>query len=175
MLKQAAVMFLALGIAGQAGARERDFLARFDGGIGVIPVAAGVGAAGAPVVADVRVNIVRGVNPGLGPWRIASLKADVDTNGQIKVRGRGLLVASSDGIGTNLNQRVFATLICEAVAPFVERNTDKAGVAIEANGDFRIDDMLNPPPIDCPSPLLLIRNTGGLWFAAGIQKFGEDD
>ena len=115
------------------------------------------------------------VSPGAGPWRIANLRADIDPYGRIKVRGRGLLLASGNSIGQNANQRVFATLICEAAAPFVERNTDKAGVPLDANGDFRIDDTLDPMPSDCPSPVLLIRNTGGVWFAAGIPKLGDDD
>ncbi len=70
----------------------------------------------------------------------------------------------------------FATLICEAAAPFVEHSTNVAGVPLEPNGDFRIDDTLNPGvPTDCASPVLLIRNTGGLWFAAGILKTTTTD
>jgi hypothetical protein len=154
---------------------ERDVLVRFDGGIGVIPVQNGAGTANPDgTLPNVKLNVVRGVPPGAGPWRIADLKADIDTDGRIRVRGRGLLLASTNSIGQNANQRVFATLICEAAAPFVERNTDIAGVPLDANGDFRIDDVLNPAPSDCASPVLLIRNTGGVWFAAGIAKFGED-
>jgi hypothetical protein len=123
----------------------------------------------------VRLNIVRGVSPGAGPWRIADLKATVDLDGRIKVRGRGLLLASGNSIGQNANQSVFATLICEAAAPFVLRNTDLAGVALAPNGDFRIDDTLDPAPSECPSPVLLIRNTGGVWFAAGIPVAGDDE
>jgi hypothetical protein len=176
MVKNAAVILLALGFVAQAGAHERDFLARFSGGIGVIPVSNGAG----PMNADgtfpnVKLNIVRGVFPGAGPWRIGDLRADVDTDGRIKVRGRGLLLASSNSIGQNANQSVFATVICEAAAPFVERNTDRAGVRLEPNGDFRIDDTLNPAPSECASPVLLIRNTGGVWFAAGIPRLGDDD
>jgi hypothetical protein len=49
-------------------------------------------------------------------------------------------------------------------------------VPLELNGDFRIDDVLNPaPPADCASPVLLIRNPGGAWFAAGILKRENDD
>ena len=45
------------------------------------------------------------------------------------------------------------------------------GLALAANGDFRIADTLTPtPPSACASPVLLIRNTGGAWFAAGILK-----
>ena len=67
-----------------------------------------------------------------------------------------------------------ATLICEAAAPFVLHDT--ALVALAPNGDFEIDDVLNPaPPAACASPVLLIRNAGGAWFAAGIIASGNDD
>ena len=66
-----------------------------------------------------------------------------------------------------------ATLICEATAPFTLRDTGL--VPLELNGDFRIDDVLNPPPADCASPVLLIRNPNGAWFAAGILKRDDDD
>jgi hypothetical protein len=174
MFKTAAVLVLAMmGMAGSVSAHESEFLARFDGGIGVIPVQNGAG----PVNADgtfpnVKLNIVRGVNPGAGPWTIASLRADIDIYGRIKVRGRGLLLASSNSIGQNANQSVFATLICEAALPFVEHNT--TAVPLEPNGDFRIDDTLSSVPSECASPVLLIRNTVGVWFAAGIPKLGDD-
>ena len=161
MMTRAAVILLTLGMAGQANAQEAEFLARFDGGIGVIPV-------------GLVVNTVRGVAPAPGPWRIASLRADIDIYGRIKVRGRGLLIANGDFIGTNFNQRVFATLLCDAAAP-VPHSTNGAGVPIEPNGDFRIDDTLDPVPSQCPSPVLLIRSTGGVWFAAGIPKLGDDN
>jgi hypothetical protein len=179
MINKAAAIVLALGVASVSAYADdfghaREFLARFDGGIGVIPVSNGAG----PVNPDgtfpnVKLNIVRGVPPGAGPWRIADLRADIDTHGRIKVRGRGLLLASSNSIGQNANQSVFATLICEAAAPFIEHNTTFS-VPLEPNGDFRIDDTLNSVPSDCASPVLLIRNTGGVWFAAGIPKLGDD-
>ena len=177
MVKKAAVtavILIIMGAVGHLAAQEKDFIARFDGGIGVIPVSNGAG----PVNADgtfpnVRLNVVRGVNPGAGPWRIADLRADIETDGRIKVRGRGLLLASGNSIGQNANQSVFATLICEAAAPFVEHNTT-VSVPLEANGDFRIDDTLDTVPSECPSPVLLVRNTGGVWFAAGIPKLGDN-
>jgi hypothetical protein len=169
------VLILLILLVGRVSAHERDVLARFEGGIGVIPAANGAGSSnGDGTLPNVKLNIVRGVPPGAGPWRIGDLKAEVDFYGHIRVRGRGLLLASGNSLGQNANQRVFATLICEAAAPFVERNTDTAGVPLGADGDFRIDDVLNPVPADCASPVLLIRNTGGVWFAAGIPKLGDD-
>ena len=176
-MKQAALILLALGMVGYGYVDDHrhDSLVKFDGGIGVIPVSNGAGPANADgTFPNVKLNVVRGVGPGAGPWRIADLRADVDEDGHIRVRGRGLLLASSNSIGQNGNQTVFATLICEATAPFVQRNTTLTGVPLDANGDFRIDDTLNPAPTECPSPVLLIRNSGGAWFAAGIPKFGDD-
>jgi hypothetical protein len=177
MFKKIGIAVLALACVVQLSlsAHEPYFLVRFDGGIGVIPVQ-GVVAPANPdgTFANVTRNIVRGVNPAPGPWRIADLKATVDRDGRIRMRGRGLLLASGDRIGQNAGQSVFATLICEAAAPFVQRNTNTAGVPLSSDGDFRIDDVLSPAPNDCASPVLLIRNTGGVWFAAGIQKVRDD-
>ena len=175
MIRTAVVFFVSLGMVASLSAHERNFLARFDGGIGVIPASNGAGPANADgTLPNVKLNIVRGVFPGAGPWRIADLRADIDTDGRIRVRGRGLLLASSNSIGQNANQSVFATLICEATGPFVEHSTTSA-VPLAPNGDFRIDDTLNSVPSECPSPVLLIRNTVGVWFAAGVPRLGDDD
>jgi hypothetical protein len=177
MMKNAAVILLALGIVGRASAKGRDALARFEGGIGVSPIASFAGPPNADgTFPNVTRNVVRGVRSSGAIWRIADLRADVDADGRIKVRGRGLLLGSGDSIGQNANQSVFATLICDAAAPFVERSTAAIGVPLEPNGDFRIDDTLNPAPTECASPVLLIRSSGnGTWFAAGIPKLGDDD
>src|SRR6266446_7015535 len=115
---------------------SRDSLVRFEGGIGVHPVSNVAGAVNADgSFPDVTRNVVRGVNPAGQLWVIANLRADVKTDGSIRVEGKGLLLAGGNGIGTNANAKVFATLICEANAPFIERNTAAAGVALEANGD----------------------------------------
>jgi hypothetical protein len=176
MFKKAAVIAAVIGVVGHVSAQERTLLVRFDGGIGVDPVANVAG----PMNPDgtfpnVKLNIVRGVMPA-GPWTIAGLRADVFTDGHIRIRGRGLLLAAGNSIGQTANQSVFATLICEAVAPFVERSSAFAGVLLEPNGDFRIDDTLNPVPSECASPVLLIRtSSNGTWFAAGIPKLVDDD
>lgn len=137
---------------------------RFDGGIGVIPVT-GVAANG-----TVNLNLVRGVSPG-APWRIADLKAQIGADGHINVVGRGLLLASGNGIGTNAGQHVHATLFCGPAATATAHDSNRLGVALETNGDFRINDFVFPvQPTPCDSPVLLIRNAGAVWFAAGIPK-----
>lgn len=115
-------------------------------------------------------NVVRGVQPPGQIWVIRELRAEVRDDGRIRVQGRGLLLGGGNGIGGNANASVFATLICEAAAPFTLHNTTLAGVALEPDGDFKIDDVLTPVPVDCASPVLLIRNVAGAWFAAGIPR-----
>ena len=152
---------------GMSSAMAAGNLVVFDGGIGVIPVSSGVGTD--PTATTVNRNIVRGVQPPGNIWVIRDLKARVKDDGRIRVDGRGLLLGGGNNVGGTANQRVFATLICEAAPPFTLLSTDPAGVPLDPNGDFRIDDVLNPVPLDeCASPVLLIRNVAGAWFAAGI-------
>jgi hypothetical protein len=166
--KTLACLMFASSLAPLAASAD-DSLVKFKGGIGVIPVSSAPGPA--PTAATVNRNIVRGVQPPGQIWRIDDLHAEVSGSGGITVDGRGLLLAGGNGLGTNANARVFATLICEAAAPFVERSTNLTGVALDASGDFRIDDALVPAPVDCASPVLLIRNSANqAWFAAGIVK-----
>jgi hypothetical protein len=151
-----------------APAMAAGTLVKFDGGIGVIPVSSGQGTAATATV--VNRNIVRGVQPPGQPWVIKDLKAEVKDDGHITVDGRGLLLAGGNGVAGNAGASVFATLICEAAAPFTERSTTLTGVPLEADGDFKIDDKI-PVPSDCASPVLLIRNAANLgWFAAGIPR-----
>jgi len=137
MVKGTLVAILVVSALAVASARQSDVIAKFNGGIGVIPVTGGAGAPNADgTLPNVKLNVVRGVSPA-GPWRIANLNAVVEADGHILVKGNGLLLASGNGIGTNANASVFATLICEAAQPFTQHNT--ASVALAPNGDFVIN------------------------------------
>jgi len=149
--------------------RHDNTLVKFKGGIGVHPVS-NVTVAG--TVVTVNQNTVRGVNPAGQIWVIRDLDAKVKTNGDIKVEGKGLVLAGGNNAGRTTGQFVFATLICEAAAPFTLRSTSLTGVQLSNDGDFKIDDVLTPIPTGgCASPMLLIRNadpTSLAWFAVGI-------
>lgn len=154
MNKTLSVCLLSLATLLPLSADAADPLVRFEGGIGVQPLRAGA-----------LPNVVFGVNPGGQPWVIERLSADVSTDGRISVEGRGLLLAGGNGIGTTGGQSVRARLICAGVP------SDTNVVPLEANGDFRIDEVLIPtPPVPCNTPVLLIVSANGNWFAAGIPK-----
>jgi len=137
---------------------DRQNLVRFSGGIGDIPTGS-------------IATTVRGVAAAGQIWVIRDLAADVRQNGSIRLDGRGLLLGAGDAVGSNGNASVFATLFC-ADDGNVQHSSNPAGVPLDVNGDFRIDDTLSPaPPNPCTSPVLLIRVTGaGSWFAAGIPR-----
>lgn len=172
LVRGLAVALVATALTGLASAQDNASL-KFKGGIGVITVTGVSAATGLPTL-----NIVRGVNPA-GPWRIAALDALITPDGHILVKGRGLLLAAGDKIGTNAGASVHATLFCGAAGSATA--FDEPGVALDPNGNFAIDDFLTgngPLPSPCVTPVLLIRNGKlagqGVWFAAGIQKLGED-
>jgi len=165
---------LSLGLGSSLLAKDDNSL-KFDGGIGVIPVSNVVVNADGSVT--VSRNTVRGVSSPGQIWVIDALKAVIQGD-EIRARGRGLLLGGGNNIGTNANASVFATLICGQAAPFTLHSTPTAGVPLAPNGDFEIDDVLSPaPPLDCVSPVLLIRSSAGAnaWFAAGILKREGDN
>ena len=147
------------------GRRGDDTILKFKGGIVEIPV---IGTPAVPVA-----NVVRTIQPAGTPWVIRALNAEVTADGRIHVEGRGLLLAGGNEVGTNGGASVFATLICGPLpnGPFTFSSTSMTNpVALAADGDFRIDDILSPAPSNgCDNPVLLIRTVpSGVWFTAGI-------
>jgi hypothetical protein len=165
-------MFSSLAVSA-ADNEAKDTLVRFKGGIGVIPISNIIVAADGTIT--VNRNMVRGVNSAGQIWTIDDLLARIKTTGEIKVDGRGLVLAGGNNIGTPpAGTSVFASLLCGATGTTVH-STGASGVPLAADGDFRIDDVLDPPPPpDCANPVLLIRSVnGGNWFAAGIPDLRD--
>jgi len=143
-----------------------DSLVKFDGGIGSQPLRAGN-----PPVS----NAVAGVAPGGAPWVIKSLKADIKTDGKIRLKAEGILLGGTDNIGTRGGpRRMVASLFCRnapvGTAPAGTLQTtpyNSEFVDLDANGDLDIGGSLtntagDTPPADCGNkidnrPVLLLR------------------
>jgi hypothetical protein len=213
MMRKALVCTMLLGVAcsppaaaddpgrgnGHRGGGSSEL--KFNGGIGVHPVSSVINCPAAPtpcvtnavvtpptLPVTVNLNIVRGVSPAGQIWVIDDLDAKVGTDGSIKVKGKGLILAGGNNAGRPPpGTSVFATLICQpAVTPptpqpdFTQFSSSSIGVLLSPTGDFQINDKLlngtNPPPIPCTSPMLLIRNAANLsWFAVGIYRPSGSD
>jgi hypothetical protein len=169
------LLFVMSLILAPLGATGDDSLLRFDGGIGVDPVAGIVSNTPAP-------NVVRGIPPGGFPWVIERLRANVTVDGRVHVDVRGLILAGGNVIGTNGGQRVLAMLFCGTPGPggslgtATAHSSDPAGVPLDPNGNVEIDDVLTPaPPSPCDNAALLIVTPGTHhWFAAGIPRTDDD-
>ncbi|MBG6073950.1 MULTISPECIES: hypothetical protein [unclassified Polaromonas] len=139
-----------------------DSRIEFHGGIGSTPFALVSGAPGP--------NDVRGIAPGGRPWVIEKLRAAIRPDGNISVRGQGLLLAGGNSVGLPaLPRQVVATLFCGAT----ELTSPPAD--LDASGNFMIRGTLGAAlPEPCQTPTLLIRNfsanAAGAWFAAGIPE-----
>jgi hypothetical protein len=102
--------------------------------------------------------VLFGVQPGGAPWTIGNSEARVRAD-RVRVRGRGLLLVNTgnpalDGT-TGPVQMVLAAVFCNdsATPAFTS-----APVALEPDGDFRIDERLTTPMTTaCLAPAVLVR------------------
>ena len=149
------VIFVMVAIAQSALAQN---LVRFSGGIGVIPTGS----------ANTTVRTVASRWPDLGDPGPCSRR---EAGREDPTRRPGPPSGLRQCRRKQRQPSVFATLFC-ANDGNVQHSSNLAGVPLEVDGDFRIDDTLSPaPPNPCTSPVLLIRSAGsGSWFAAGIPR-----
>jgi hypothetical protein len=167
---------VALGLLVSAGAlpsMASDNRIEFEGGIGSTPFASPllVPANGGPLLAN---NDVRGIAPGGRPWVIGKLRASIRADGQISVKGEGLLLGGGNNVGLPaIPRQVVATLLCGTGADLAQYNSP--AVDLDARGNFSIKGTLASVQLNtCVTPALLIRNfangAAGAWFAAGIPE-----
>jgi len=187
-----AVIGLAAAGTAFAGGNGNDKLFEFEGSIGVQPFRS---QGGTPVL-----NVVAGVNPGGAPWGMTSFKASVSKTGEIRGRGKGVLLWGTDNIGTRAGPRqVIVSLFCRAApaagaasGAVLPNAFNSAPVDLDEDGNFSVRSPLADatgaaPPLDCGNdvdnrPVLLVRSvtpanpttgtpaTPGAWFAAGVIK-----
>lgn len=133
---------------------------------------------------------IRSVPSGPAPWVVQEGKAQVDNNGNVKIRVRGLLIgngalANGDPVPANLVgtvgpvTMVHAALTCGGPGggtPFTITNTP--AVPLSAQGNFRINAHITLPTT-CDRPIILIRAgdaaAGGPFIASASPFFEKND
>lgn len=116
-------------------------------------------------------NPIRGVPGGGIPWTLAEAKGELRTDGRIKVRVRGLVLAEGARAGTNPITAFKAIVSCLTPA------TDAAGALVvgvnrstntfpaSEAGDSEIEDVVSLPT-PCIAPIVFVTSPTGAWFAA---------
>jgi len=133
---------------------------------------------------------IRSVPSGAAPWVVQEGKAQVDPDGKVKVRVKGLLIASgalANGdpvpaalVGTTGPvTSVHVTLTCGGPGggvPFTLTST--GAVPLSPQGDFKINAQITLPTT-CDRPILLIRfgapDAGGPFLASADPFFEREN
>jgi hypothetical protein len=122
----------------------------------------------APVVSPFTgsANPVRGVNGGGVPWRLASAKGELKTDGRLEIKVDGLVIAAS---GMNPISAFRGVVNCLTPAsPTTGVNAVTDPVPATPTGDATIEANLELPT-PCIAPIVFVTNgtasSPGAWFA----------
>ena len=114
----------------------------------------------------------RGITGGGLPWAIKSGRGSVDSNGEVEVRVRGLVIPVPPFNGTNPVPMFGATVSC--VTPGGIVNVSTKLFPASAAGDAMIEDTITLPH-PCNHPVVFVVSPGGAWFArSNSEDDGED-
>ena len=107
---------------------------------------------------------IRDIGGGGVPWRIAEGKFELESNGRLEVKVRGLVVASS---GVNPVKFFRAVLSCQIIdgmgrPAILNVNTDDFPAT--AAGDSDIEAQITIPS-PCFAPIVFVTSPNGRWFA----------
>jgi hypothetical protein len=159
------LMVAALGVLGliaagsaTALANERHGVLQFDSMVGVHGAAVGT------------VNH-RGITGGGLPWVIASGRGEVDRNGEVTVRVKGLVIPVAPFNGTNPAPTFGAVVSC-VTSGHVIVNVSTVQFLANTTGDSTIDGMVSLPH-PCNHPIVFVVGPNGAWFSR--SSAGEDE
>jgi len=117
-------------------------------------------------------NPIRNVPGGGIPWTLSEAKGDLRTDGRIRVRVLGLVLAEGPRAGTNPVAQFKAIVSCltpmadatgALVVATVNRSTNTFPASPE--GDSEIEDVVSLPT-PCIAPIVFVTSPTGSWFAA---------
>jgi hypothetical protein len=153
-----AVLALALGMQGALATAKSPKILEFDTMVGI------------PQAFTGTQNPVRGLNGGGLPWRIASAKGELGTNGHLEVKVSGLVLDAGANAGSNPVNAFRAIVSCLRADASVQNVMTDAfpattGPASAGGGDAEIEASLTLPQ-PCIAPIVFVTSPGTAWFAA---------
>lgn len=118
-------------------------------------------------------NPIRGLAGGGFPWMIESGRGSLDRDGHLKVRVRGLVLASHAPVPTALQginpvTPMKAIVSCQTIGAdgsATVTNVSTAGFPASREGDANIRATVQLPH-PCIAPIVFVTSPGGAWFAA---------
>lgn len=118
-------------------------------------------------------DALRGIPGGGVAWVIDRGEARLKADGELRVKVRGLVLAST---GVNPSETFFATLSCLDRDTGAVENRDTDTVPAGADGNANIRDDLDLPKT-CVAPIVFVRGASGNWFAVTgfVAQADEED
>lgn len=117
-------------------------------------------------------NPIRGIPGGGLPWEIQEGKGEVNTDGTITVRVRGLVLAHEAPVppaqqGTNPVGQVKAIVSCQTInaGSAAVTNVVTAPVPVTTTGNAIIEDKVSLPS-PCIAPIVFVTSPTNAWFSA---------
>lgn len=110
---------------------------------------------------------IRGIPGGGLPWMISSASGTLLTNGSLKIRVQGLVLALGPHEGTNPIGMFRGEVSCRSID-----SSNDADIVNVSTDDFPADSMGNSVingmvtlPKPCLAPIVFVTAPGGAWFA----------
>jgi hypothetical protein len=115
----------------------------------------------------------RGLTGGGLPWAIKSARGEVDKDGHVQVKVRGLVIPVAPFNGTNPVPFFKAVVSC-VTAPGVFANVSTGMFPADSAGNSMIDDTVTLPSV-CKHPVVFVTSPTGSWFSKTNSNADEDD
>jgi hypothetical protein len=157
------VLVAALGAASLVGVTAVGASAHEGGGGTLIEFESMTGVGSPPAT-------VRGIPGGGKPWVLKSGRGEVDRNGNVEVRVRGLVIPVAPFNGTNPVPFFKATVSC--VTPSGVVNVSTANFPADSAGNSRIEGHVALPS-QCADPIVFVAAPTGQWFAESNSEHDD--
>jgi hypothetical protein len=118
-------------------------------------------------------NPIRGVPGGGLPWTITAARGELDRDGHIVVRVKGLVLANDPSVPENLRltnpvptfKAIVSCQVTDGIGNPAVVNVSTQNFAATDGGDALIRDEVDLPK-GCIAPIVFVASPGGAWFAS---------